>query len=409
MYSIRLFNKKNCIGFALSPLLLSNVNPPINMKKKLIPLLFLLSIPALLNAEQTFPNKTEVLQIMKSVADWQIAHIDDTSHTIRVGEPPHHLRDWTHGALWVGMVKWAAIAQDDHYYEWLKTIAEKGEWQLHDRTYHADDHTVGQLYLELYRKYGDPAMIEGVRDRLEYIMAHPSKEPIWLGNYEHMERWTWCDALFMSPPVWAKLSKITGDSRYLDWMIEEYKATTDHLWDPEEHLYFRDNTYIDRRDHGRKVFWARGNGWVFAGLALILDELDPDSEAYDYFLDLYQKMAAKLIAIQTPEGHWSMSLLAADIYPTQETSGTSFFTYGLAWGINHGVLDRETYLPAVLKGWQSIASAVHEDGMLGFVQPIGAEPGSAWADKTEVYGVGAFLAAGSEVYRLKRSTCCNPG
>lgn len=359
------------------------------------------SISAPLQSEE-IPSQDSVTSIMQRVADWQIEHIDDTSYTIRVGKDPHHIRDWTHGALWVGMVEWAEMAEDSKYYDFLLDIAERGNWELHDRPYHADDHTVGQLYVELYRKFGGQEKIEPTREQFEFIMANPSDEPIWLGQYEHLERWTWCDALFMSPPIWAKLSQITGDDRYVDWMVEEYKATTDHLWDPEEQLYFRDNTYIDRRDHGRKVFWSRGNGWVFAGLPLILDELDSDSPHYAYFLDLYHQMAEKLLELQTDEGHWAMSLLAADVYPTPETSGTSFFTYGLAWGINNGLLDRDTYLPAVLKGWKSVTAAVNEDGMLGYVQPIGAEPGSAWPEVTEVYGVGAFLAAGSEVYKLAK-------
>ena len=348
------------------------------------------------------PTKESVKSVMQQVADWQIAHIDDTSHTIREGEPPHHIRDWTHGALWVGMVKWAGMADSEKYYDFLTSIADKGEWAPHDRIYHADDHTVAQLYLELYRKYGGDSKMLPTKERLDYIMAHPSEEPIWLGAYEHLERWTWCDALFMSPPVWAKTAKITGDVTYLNWMMDEFKATTEHLWDPEAHLYYRDNNYIGKLDDGNKIFWARGNGWVFGGLTLIMDELDPESEQYAYFKDIYKMMAAKLLEIQTPEGHWAMSLLGAEKYPTQETSGTSFFTFGLAWGINHGVLDRDTYLPAVLKGWKSVTSAVNEDGMLGYVQPIGAEPGQAWPDKTEVYGVGAFLAAGTEVYKLAR-------
>lgn len=371
------------------------------MNLKFLALIGVLFPAAMVHAESTtLPTKASVKAILKHVADWQIEHIDDTSHTIRNGQPPHHIRDWTHGALWVGMVKWAAMADDERYYDFLLNIAEQGNWELHDRIYHADDHTVGQLYLALYEQFGGESKYKPTQERLDYIMAHPSKEPIWLGNYEHTERWTWCDALFMSPPVWAEMSRITGDSTYLDWMVGEFKATTEHLWDPVEHLYYRDNNYIEKRDHDRKIFWARGNGWVFGGLTLIMDQLPKDSVYYPFFLNIYQQMAAELIQIQTPEGYWAMSLLAADVYPTQETSGTSFFTFGLAWGINHGVLDRETYLPSVLKGWRSITSAVKPDGMLGFVQPIGAEPGQAWPDKTEVYGVGAFLAAGSEVYKL---------
>jgi rhamnogalacturonyl hydrolase YesR len=351
---------------------------------------------------EDMPSKDSVKAIMKRVADWQIEHMDDTSHTTRVGKPPHHIRHWTHGALWVGMVKWANMADDDVYWAFLTDMANRGNWELHDRIYHADDHTVGQLYVELYRKFGGDAKFVPTMQRLDYIMQHPSKEPMWHGQREHLERWTWCDALFMSPPVWAKMSTITGDPKYLDWMVNEYKATTNHLWDPEAHLFYRDNNFIDRRDEGRKIFWARGNGWVFSGLTLILDELEPESAYWAYFVGIYRQMATKLLEIQTSDGYWAMSLLAADLYPTQETSGTSFFTFGLAWGINHGILDRDTFLPAVLKGWQSVTTAVTDDGMLGYVQPIGAKPGSAWPDKTEVYGVGAFLAAGSEVYQLAK-------
>ena len=113
-------------------------------------------------------------------------------------------------------------------------------------------------------------------------------------------------------------------------------------------------------------------------------------------------MAPAVARLQTPQGHWAMSLLAADVYPTPETSGTSFFTYGLAWGINNRLLDPDQYEPVVMKGWDAVVSHISEDGMLGYVQPIGSGPGDAWPDKTEVYGTGAFLAAGSEVWKLVR-------
>ena len=216
----------------------------------------------------------------------------------------------------------------------------------------------------------------------------------------HQDRWNWCDALFMSPPVWVMLSNLTRDRKYIDFMVKEWKATTNHLFDKKENLYYRDGSYFDKLDNGTKIFWGRGNGWVFAGLSNVMDELGPSDKDYPYFLKLYKKMAKKLLEIQTPEGHWAMSLLGQEFYPTPETSGSSFFIFGLAWGINNGILDRETYGSAVQKGWNAMVSYVNSDGMLGYVQAIGAEPGEADPDKTEVYGVGAFLSAGSEVYKL---------
>ncbi|MGQ1946155.1 glycoside hydrolase family 88/105 protein [Geofilum sp. OHC36d9] len=339
----------------------------------------------------------EVKKEMKRVAEWQIAHFRDTYSDRK---DPHHIADWTNGALYVGMVKYAEIANSNKYWRWLKKIGKEQNWKLHSRRYHADDHIIGQMYIELYRKYGDEKMIAETRKSFDYIIAHPSKQPITLDNYKHLERWTWCDALFMSPPVWAKLSNVTGDEKYSAFMMKEYEATITHLFDEDEDLFYRDNSYIGKLDDGKKIFWSRGNGWVFGGLTLLMEEYEPGSKEYEYFKAIYLRMAEKLIKIQTPEGHWAMSLLGQDKYPTPETSGTAFFTFGLAWGINHGLLDAETYQPHVEKAWNALVSYITKDGMLGYVQPIGAAPGNAWPDKTEVYGTGAFLSAGSEVYKL---------
>ncbi|WP_318345447.1 glycoside hydrolase family 88/105 protein [Flagellimonas baculiformis] len=363
-------------------------------KLQTITLGFVLLFSGLSLAQDTKPE--EVKSIMKKVADWQIEHFRDAF----TYENPHHPLDWTNGALYVGMVKWAEMAEDDTYYVWLKTIGELNDWKLHSRTYHADDHTVGQFYLDLYKKFGDKKMLNPTQEQFNFILYHPANTSLkWQSPY-HQSRWNWCDALFMSPPVWAKLYNITGERKYLDFMMTEFKATTDFLFDKEENLYYRDESYMGKLDNGTKIFWSRGNGWVFAGLANIMNELEPKSDEYQYFKGLFEKMAAKLLKIQTPEGHWAMSLLGQEFYPTPETSGTSFYVYGLAWGINHGILDKKTYGPAVDKAWKALVGHVNKEGMLGYVQPVGAAPGKAWPDKTEVYGAGAFLSAGTEVYKL---------
>jgi len=167
-------------------------------------------------------NPLTVREQMQRVADWQIEHFRDT-YSDR--EKPHHIADWTNGALYIGMVKFAEMAKDDTYWKWLNKIGNQQEWKLHRRKYMADDHVVGQMFLELYRKYGDSTMIHPTKERLDWIMKNPSQQPITLDNYKHLERWTWCDALFMGPPVWAKLAKITGDQKYTDWMLKEYEVT----------------------------------------------------------------------------------------------------------------------------------------------------------------------------------------
>lgn len=346
------------------------------------------------------PTIASVRANLKRVADWQIEHfgeVFDLKHRKR----PYTADEWPAATLMVGMKKWAAIAKDESYYQWLKKLSEEMDWKLRPaRFYHADDHCIGQLYLSLYEKYGDEAMFQNIVAQFDQIMAEPSTVPLTWNHREGEVRWSWCDSLFMAPPVWAKLSTVTGDPKYRNWMYEEYREVTDLLFDSEENLYFRDTRFITQRHNGTKIFWARGNGWVFGGLTELIPELPKDSEQYHYFVDIYRKMAKRIAELQTPNGHWAMSLLEADTYPTPETSGTGFYCFGLAWGINAGILDRETYEPVVFKAWGALTRTITPEGMLGYVQPIGAEPGSAWPDRTEVYGTGAFLAAGAELTRL---------
>ncbi len=342
-------------------------------------------------------NPFEVKKEMKRVADWQIENIDSLYSNRKV---PHHPISWFRAALYVGMSKWAAMAEDNTYWEWMKKIGEDNNWMLHKRQYHADDHAVGQMYVELYRKYGNKEMITPTQKSFDFILFHPSKASLKWPSPFHHNRWSWCDALFMSPPVWAQLYKITGEIKYLDFLMSEFKATTDFLFDKKENLYYRDQTFMGKLDYGTKIFWSRGNGWVFASLPAIMNEIDPSTKEYKYFLKIFKKMAARLIQLQTPQGHWAMSLLGQEFYPTPETSGTGFYTYGLAWGINNGILDKAIYEPAVKKAWNCLVSHITPEGMLGYVQPMGSAPGNAWADQTEVYGAGAFLSAGAEVYKL---------
>ena len=370
------------------------------MPKLLRPLLFTLGMSALFT-QAALPDKSTLQTTLTNMADWQITHFRDDYG--RKHEWDNPINGWPYAAMYIGMERWADIAPVKRYYDFLLGVADENKWDLAKAEYHADDQAIGQLYLALYDKFQSPHMLEKTLKRTTHILENPSQQPMRLNNYKYTERWTWCDALFMAPPLWAKLANITGNKQYRDYMFAEYVATTNHLYDTEEHLFYRDEHFIGVKEHGRKIFWSRGNGWVFAGLALILEDM-PDGPQKAYFETLFTEMAAALVKLQSKDGFWPMSLKAGDVYTTPETSGTGFFTFGLAWGINNGYLDSNSYLPAVEKGWANMTSHITETGMLGYVQPIGAAPGEAWPDKTEVYGVGAFLAAGSEIYKLENNT-----
>ncbi len=343
-------------------------------------------------------DRKDVTTVLKAVADRQISQPLE-----------HEPADWTNAALYAGMAEWASVAGTDKYYEWLKDIADKCSWDYfrHDnplRRYHADDYCIGQVYIELYRKYGKAYMLKPMKTYLNDILKDPPKGDLeFINTDKHWstERWSWCDALFMGPTVWAKMAAVTGKQKYLDFMYTEYKATTDYLYDSNEHLYFRDSNYFNKKEaNGQKVFWGRGNGWVFAGLPVIIRELPDNYQHKEYFVDLFKEMAERLKSLQTNDGSWHASLLDPESYPNPEMSATAFFVFGMAWGVANGYLDKDVYLPVVERGWKSMVASVWPDGKVGFIQPIGADPKSVTREMTEVYGVGGFLMAGTEILRL---------
>ena len=246
-------------------------------------------------------------------------------------------------------------------------------------------------------------MLEPTKSEFDTIISMPNvcteTCPPWSG--ENTPTWWWADSIFMAPPVWADLYKATGDSKYLDHMDQNFWVTSKLLYDPQEHLYSRDESYLSRHEaNGKKVFWSRGNGWVIAGLAQVLQAMPKNYPSRARYVQQFRDMAASLRAVQGEDGLWRPGLLDAASYPLPENSGSAFFVYALAWGINNGVLDRATYLPVVKKGWAGLVAHIYMDGRFGSIQPIGAGPDGYKPQTSYVFGVGAFLLAGSETRKL---------
>lgn len=342
------------------------------------------------NGHAQVPAPSAVMAVMQRVADWQLAN-----------PSKHRDTHWAAAAGHAGMMALAGIAEDPKYLEAMYTMGERSGWQLGRKPYYADDHCVGQTYAELYFKYRQPRMIAPMKQRFDGILAAPRDTLLQFKVPGNQDRWSWCDALFMAPPAWAGLYRATGNENYLDFMIREWWETSDYLYDGEEHLYYRDSTYFDQREkNGEKVFWGRGNGWVMGGLVRVLQHLPADHSSRVRFETQFTEMAAKLLTCQQADGMWRASLLDPASYPLKETSSTGFFTYALAWGVNQGLLDRVVYQPAVIKAWKSLVACVADDGKLTHVQPIGADPQQFPDEATEIYGVGALLLAGGELYRM---------
>lgn len=354
------------------------------------------------NAAGTLPEGSAfsppaILATMEKVADWQLTNASPSARSYKEN-------GWTYGAFYAGVMALDSVAGTPKYHDAMVAEGKKLDWQPGRRQYHADDYCVGQMYLELYLKDHDPAMLASIRARLDYILAHPSTDSLDYNKKGKADRFWWCDALFMGPPTWARLYKATGDKKYLDFMDKEWWATSDFLYDKDEHLFFRDSRYFTQKEaNGKKIFWSRGNGWVMAGLARVLEMMPADYPSRPRYETQFKEMAEKIASLQQPDGLWHASLLDPASYPLKETSGSGFYVFALAWGINNGLLDRAKYEPVVRKSWAALEDCVTPEGKLGYVQQVGADPKSFKPGDYEVYGAGGFLLAGKQMYLLAQT------
>jgi rhamnogalacturonyl hydrolase YesR len=337
------------------------------------------------------PTVDDTLAVMKRASLWQFARIADPQYK---ASPT----GWVRGALLTGVMGAYHTTDDHDYLDAALRLCEANEWKPGPRPRHADDHCIGQTYCELYMLKKDEAMIAPLRETFDNMMEDPKPG---------REDWWWCDALFMAPPAFARMSAATGDRKYLDFMNTMWWDATDFLYDKEEHLFYRDKRFFPEtgrlEKNGRKVFWGRGNGWVAAGTVRVLQYVPQDYPDRERYIRLHQEMAEKLAAIQGEDGLWRASLLDPDSYPIGEASGSGFFCYALAWGVNNGYLDREKYAPVVMKAWRALAALVDNEGKLCWVQPVGGDPRPVSREDTQEYAVGAVLLAGSEVAKLMRA------
>lgn len=350
----------------------------------------------------------DVLKLAEKVADHQLQMHAAGPSASRLVRHSFDETNWVQAALFVGLRDLSDRSPDPKYRDAIMARGKATGWQLGRRAYHADDHAIGQAYLWAAVHGAGPAAVAPMKERFDHILAEP---PVDVG-LQHGDRgdktipdcrrrWCWSDALFMAPPVWIELSRLTGDPRYAVYAKAEFLAVTDYLYDREDHLYYRDSRFFGQRGpDGEKVFWSRGNGWVLAGLARIIPMLTPGDPARSRMETIFRDMSARLVGLQKSDGYWSPSLLANPGATGPETSGTGFFTYGLAWGIKAGLLDRAMYEPSVRKGWGALVQAVHPDGLLGYVQPIGDRPDHVSFHDTQFYGGGAFLLAATAVADL---------
>lgn len=290
---------------------------------------------------------------------------------------------------WANYNQWMGATSSDTS-DWKYTYGETNEYVLF-----GDWQTCFQTYIDLYKQKPDPRKIARAKQVMNYQISTS------FNGY-----WWWADGLYMAMPVMTRMYRLTGDKHYLSKLYDYFRFADNLMYDPVERLYYRDAKYLypaHRTSTGKKDFWSRGNGWVIAALAKVLESLPENDPHRPLYLKRYREMAAALKECQQPGGYWTRSLLDSSQAPGFESSGTSFFTYGIVWGIHHGILPLKEYLPVVNKSWRSLLrTALQNDGSIGYVQPIGekAIPGQVVNQQSVTpFGTGAFLLAACEMYR----------
>ncbi|MEO7494909.1 MAG: glycoside hydrolase family 88 protein [Massilia sp.] len=355
-------------------------------------------------APDALPSRGAVLATLEYVAAAQIADMSRQPIQLSTGSNLSEISsNWVAATFYVGAARLARVSADPRTLRFLTATAEHYNYALRgaraDRLLlNADEVAIGDLYQELYARRRQQGVLMPLQQRLDFMLPHLNRE-----QESTALIWWWCDALFMAPPVLARQSALTGDLKYLRAMDREWRRTAARLWVGQDRLFLRDERFKDQ-DHlgagGKPIYWARGNGWVMGGLARTLEAMPAGFAGRAFYTGIFQKMASRVIELQQADGLWRADLNDPARFPEAETSGSAFFVYALAWGINHGLLDRQRYQAAVTKGWAALNRHVLPNGLIGAAQKTGDRPVATRPEDVGPYATGAYLLAGLEVMDL---------
>ncbi|MVM41963.1 glycoside hydrolase family 88 protein [Spirosoma sp. HMF3257] len=372
--------------------------------------ILLLTFSVILTVQaQKLPGKKEIIAKMTLANDYFMKTWPDPGKEIVTNKTrPSNI--WTRAVYYEGLMALYGIDKQKAYYDYAIEWGEKHHWGLRSgiNSRNADDQCCGQTYIDLY-------LIDRATGRLKPERLQAIKTSIdGMVKSDKVDDWNWIDALQMAMPVFAQLGVLEKDPIYFEKMYQMYiysktKQGGNGLYNPEDHLWWRDKDFVPpyKEPNGQDCYWARGNGWVVAALVRVLDILPKNAPHREEYEKTYLEMIKALVPLQRPDGYWNVSLHDPTNYGGKELTGTALFVYGMAWGINHELLDGKTYRPVIAKAWNAMATdSVHSNGFLGYVQGTGKEPKDGqpvtYESKPdfEDYGLGCFLLAGTELCKL---------
>jgi unsaturated rhamnogalacturonyl hydrolase len=366
---------------------------------------FLLLVVSLSVTAQKLPSKKKIIKALRLTNEYFMNKWPDAGKPIVTDrERPSNI--WTRAVYYEGLMALYSIDPQKSYYDYAVQWSEKHNWSMRSgiATRNADDQCCGQTYFDLYLIDKQDLRIKNIKASIDSMVRSDKKDD-----------WNWIDAIQMAMPVFARLGALYNDTSYFSKMYDLYSFTKYHhgdhgLYNKEEHLWWRDKNFVPpyKEPNGEDCYWSRGNGWVLTALARVLQLLPKTDAHYNEYLQDFKEMSDALVKLQRQDGFWNVSLHDPTHFGGKETSGTALFTYGFAWGVNNGILDKKIFKSAAVKAWNAMMKeSVHPDGILGYVQGTGKEPKDGQPvsydhiPDFEDYGLGCFLLAGSEVYKMK--------
>ncbi|GAA3724581.1 glycoside hydrolase family 88 protein [Streptomyces tremellae] len=341
------------------------------------------------------PSRADITAVLRKVADRWIAAHPDTGDNL-----------WANATFYSGLMALYRLTRDARYLDRARSWAESRAYGLNGgtTTRDADNQCAGQVYLDLYEAEPDPAKLTAIETCLHRMTA---VDPV-----DKNDDWWWDDALHMGMPPFAGLGALRGDPAYWTKLHSLYTHTKSAeggpgLLDPATGLWYRDKNFLPGgilSPSGKPVVWSRGNGWVAAGHVKTLKALPADRSDAAEYRDTLKRLIDAVARVQRADGFWNVNLADPEHFPGPETSGTVFFAYGTAYAVAAGLVDRAARLPVAARAWNGlVATAVHPDGTLGYVQKVGDRPDSSQPvtyDSTADFAVGGFLLAGTELAGL---------
>lgn len=359
-----------------------------------------------LAVSQSIKNKSQILTSMELANHYFMNKWQDVGKIIYVPSKhkswPSHI--WTRGVYYEGLMALNQVDPKDQYIQYAMDWGKAHDWSIRGgiETRNADNQCAGQTYIDLALLKKDTSLMSNIKASIDLMLTT-----------DKIDDWSWIDAIQMAMPVFARLGDITGDQAYYNKMWEMYDYTRSKLnggglYDTKTHLWWRDKDFMPpyQEPNGKDCYWSRGNGWVAAALVRVLDGLSTSAPHYNDYLQDYKDMMAAILPYQDKGGYWNVSMADPTHFGGKELTGTALFTYAMAWGVNKGILKKNKYKTPISKAWTMLYSCVHPNGFLGYVQGTGKEPkdsqpvGYNHEPDFEDFGLGCFLLAGSEVYKL---------